>query len=131
MCLDFYITNAASLGDFTQEANLLGRVWWEFAGMFRFLEIPIWAALVFLVAYLITLKNRFLALVWLNMLACSHGLGVLTWLLPFSVFAPLYAFIPYEWAIGYAFSVIGICIGIPLALAQLQLDKVVARANRT
>jgi hypothetical protein len=107
--LDFYITNINSHGDFTQEANVIARYIWQIIGRFRFIEFPIWIAVVFIMMLIINTKSKFLALLWVNFLAFQHLLGFITWL-PYQTLNFLYA-LP-EWAIGYGISLISILLSL-------------------
>ena len=118
--LDFYITNVASGGNFTEEANLFGRLWWQLAGSLRFIEIPIWAIVVLGMGYLINYKSEFLALVWLNFLAFNHFLGFLTWV-PGVQLNFLYSIAKADWALGYAMSLFSIPAALVVALLQTKL----------
>lgn len=120
MSLDYYATNSLSQGDYSMEGNFLARYWWQITGPFRFVEIPIYATLVLGTAYIIHYKNKFFPLFWLNLLAFSHLMGFLSWLPYRHLLDPLYSIVPYEWAMGYAFSFIGIFLSLPLTLLQLK-----------
>lgn len=113
--LDYYITNVGSNGNFTLEGNLLARLWWEIMGPFRFIEFPIWAAVVLITALLINTKSKFLALLWLNFVALQNLLGFMTWL-PYGVLDFLYN-LP-DWAVSYGISLMSICLASPLAFFQ-------------
>lgn len=119
MSLDFYITNSLAGGDFTMEANAIAKWWWELMGPLRFIEIPIYAGVILGAAYIISLKNTFIPLLWLNVLAFNHVFGFLSW---FST--PLdmvYAAAVPDWAIPYVFSCISLCLALPLAFVQTKL----------
>jgi hypothetical protein len=120
MSLDFYVTNVGSQGDFTQEANVIGRLWWQLAGSFRFIEIPIWALVVLSMAYVIHFKSKFFALVWLNFLALNHLLGFLTWL-PYGTVNFLYAMTKADWQLGYAMSLISIPTSLVISFVQIKI----------
>ena len=120
MSLDFYMTNVGSQGDFIQEANIIGQLWWQIAGPFRFVEIPVWAVVVLEMAYIINYKSKFLALVWLNFLALNHFLGFLTWL-PYGTLDFLYSVAKEDWQLVYALSLISIPTGLTLALLQTKI----------
>lgn len=120
MSLDFYATNVGSQGDFTQEANVFGRLWWQIAGVFRVIEIPIWLILVLCVAYTINFKSKYFALVWLNFLAFNHFLGFLTWL-PYGTVDFLYSMTMYDWQLAYVISLISIPSASILAFVQTRI----------
>jgi len=122
MSLDFYITNVSSHGDYTMEANALARLWWEIMGTLRFVEIPIWVAVVLSMAYLINRKSKFFAILWLDFLAFNHLLGFLTWL-PYGTLDFLYLFVKVDWAISYAISLISISVSIPIAFVQNLIES--------
>lgn len=113
--LDYYITNVGSNGDSTLEGNFVARLWWEIMGSFRFIEFPIWAAVVLIMALLINTKSKFLALLWLNFVALQNLLGFMTWL-PYGTLDFLYR-LP-DWAVSYAISLISICLASPVAFLQ-------------
>lgn len=119
MSLDFYITTSVAGGDFTMEANAIAKWWWELMGPFRFIEIPVYSSVILGTAYAISLKNTFIPLLWLNVLAFNHLLGFLSW---FST--PLdmvYTAAVPDWAIPYVFSCISLCLALPLAFVQTKL----------
>lgn len=120
MSLDFYITNTVSQGDFTEEANIVGRLWWQLLGQFRFIEIPLWIGVVFGMAYIINFKSKFLALLWLNFLALNHLIGFLTWF-PIHALDFLYTLVKEDWARGYAISLISVPVGAVFAFLQTKI----------
>ena len=77
---DFYFTNVGSHGDAMMEGNTIARMWWQIMGPYRFIEIPIDVAAIFLIAYIFEARSRFLALYWLNLLALNSLFGFMTWL---------------------------------------------------
>lgn len=122
MSLDFYATNVGSQGNFTEEANAIGRFWWQIAGTFRFIEIPVWAGVVLGMAYILNFKSKYFALVWLNFLAFNHFLGFLTWL-PYGTVNFLYTVTTQDWQLGYAMSLISIPFALLLALVQTRIKS--------
>jgi uncharacterized membrane-anchored protein YitT (DUF2179 family) len=122
MSLDFYFTNSLSGGDYSLEANAIGRWWWEIAGPLRFVEIPIYAFAVLGSAYVINYKYKFFPIFWLNLLAFNHLLGFLSWV-SYSNLEFIYSFVRYEWQTPYAFSLISIFLSLPLSLIQLRFKR--------
>jgi hypothetical protein len=104
------------------EANVLARWWWQLAGPFRFIEIPIYAIVIVGAAYVMNYKSKFFPLFWLNLLAFNHLLGFLSWL-PSVNLNLIYSLVKYDWALGYAFSFVSIFLSLPLTLIQLKLAK--------
>ncbi len=122
MSLDFYITNLMSQGNSFLEGNFLARWWWQISGLFRFIEIPIYAVVMLGAAYIINYKSKFFPLFWLNLLALNHLMGFLSWL-PYGILDFIYTGVKYEWAVGYVFSLISVLISLPLTLLQLRIGK--------
>lgn len=120
MTLDYSFTNVLSQGDYSMEANSIARWWWQIAGSFRFVEIPIYVIVILGTAYIINYKNKFFPLFWLNLLAFNHLVGFFTWLpygtLPFADFI-----MRQEWATVYSFSFISIFLSSPLTTLQFAL----------
>jgi hypothetical protein len=123
LCLDFYVTNKFSYGDPSSEANMIGRIWWEIVGSWRYIEIPIWIGVVFTSAYIIMMKSRLLSLAWVNMLTVSHFLGFATWIIPNKYLGFMYSLFTNEFALGYLFTLVGVLVGLPIALLQIKIDK--------
>ncbi len=118
MSLDFYMTNTGSNGDWTMEANAIARLWWQIMGPFRFIEIPIWAIVVFCMTYLVSTRSRFLALLWLNILAFNHLFGFITWL-PYGTLNLLNILI--RWASVYPIGLMSALVSLPLTLVQIYI----------
>lgn len=113
--LDYYITNISSGRDFTLEANVAARLWWQIMGPVRFIEFPIWIIIVFSTTLLINIRSKFLALLWLNFLAFQNLLGFLTWL-PYGTLDFIYTL--SQWATGYAISLISLAVSVPMTFLQ-------------
>ena len=117
MSLDFYLTNIGSKGDFTLEANIVGKTWWQLTGAFRFLEIPIYAGIILGAAYVINFKSRFFAVAWLNLLAFNHLFGFLSWM-PNGLLDFLYSWAKKDWQLPYLIACMSIPAGFLLAFFQ-------------
>jgi len=116
MSLDFYITNISANGDWMMEGNALARLWWQIMGPFRFIEIPIWAVVVFAMTYLVHSRSRFFALLWLNVLAFNHLFGFMTWL-PYGTFNMLNTLI--RTASAYPIGYMSVLFSLPVTLVQV------------
>jgi hypothetical protein len=121
LLLDYSVTNVLSQGDFTMEANPAVQLWWQILGPFRHIEVLLWPLAVFVTAYIIDSKSHFLPLLWLNMLAFNHLLGVLTWL-PNGNFDFVYSLIKYDWVLGYTTTLIGLLISLPFTFLQTKIN---------
>jgi hypothetical protein len=121
LLLDYCITNILSKGDFTLEANPAVQLWWQTLGSFRHIELLLWPIAVFGTAYIIDSKSRFLALLWLNMLAFNHILGALTWI-PNVDLNFMYITIKYDWMLGYTTTLVGLFISIPFTFLQTKIN---------
>lgn len=122
MSLDLFATNTLSGGNLVYEGNAVAKLIWQMFGSFRYVEIPIWVAVVFGMAYLINTKSKFLALMWLNLLAFNHLLGFISWL-PFGILDFSYAIIKHDWAMPYFYSLISICLSLPAAFLQIWFER--------
>jgi len=129
LCLDIGTTNYFAKGDFTQEANVVARIWWQITGSLRFVEIPIWYFAVCCAAYLIYQKSTFLSLLWLNMLSFGHILGFITWL-PYKTLDFVYLSVKSEWMVGYSLTLIALAISLPITILQMVFERRAARTIR-
>ena len=118
--LDFSITTIGSGGDSSMEGNPIGRYWWNIAGALRFIEIPIWILVAFCLTSLVYSKNKFLGLLWLNILAFNHVLGFVTWL-PYE--ADTVATILTQYTYRYPIGIISIILSTPISIVQILILK--------
>jgi len=116
MLLDMWATDIFSQGDFTMEGNAIAQWWWQMAGVFRFIEIPIWAVVAVGFALVANQLSRFLGLFWLNTLAFTHLVGFLSWT-PYNLFVliPLLAGV---FPLQFAPALVSVLGGALLALIQ-------------
>lgn len=121
MSLDYSFTNVLSQGDYSIEANSIARWWWQIAGSFRFIEIPVYVFVILSTAYIINYKNKFFPIFWLNLLAFNHLLGFFTWL-PYGTFNFVDFILSQEWFTVYSFSFISIILSLPLTSLQFSLS---------
>ncbi|MEI8123644.1 MAG: hypothetical protein WCG60_00530 [bacterium] len=118
--LDFYITYVGSGGDLMMEGNVIARFIWQIMGPFRFIEILIWPAVVFCVTNIVGTRSRFLAILWLNILAFNHLLGFVTWL-PYGTHNFLN--IINSWIAVYPIVFISFFISLPLTFIELNVVR--------
>lgn len=120
MSVDYTITSILSYGDHTLEGNAIARWWWEIAGVYRFIEIPFYVAVILITAYVVNFKNKLFPLFWLNLLAFNHLIGAYTWL-PYGTIAFLDSVVRQEWVMSHTLSTISVFLTAPLTFLQYLL----------
>ena len=120
MSLDFLTTEFTAQGDVGMEGNKVLALWWNIFGSFRHIDIPIWLIYIFAIAYLLNMLSEFLALWWLNEIAFGHMLGWISWLPTRAFDFILYPPIKSELLLNLMPSIIGLFLGLLLALFQIK-----------
>ncbi len=125
--LDFSITTIGSGGDWTMEGDVIAQFWWKIAGVFRFIEIPIWMFVAFCLTSFVYSKNKFLGLLWLNLLAFNHLLGFFTWL-PYEAnsIATIFTQYTYKYPIG----LISIVLSVPISIVQFTISRLSQKISK-
>lgn len=120
MSLDFYMTEFVAQGDTSMEGNVIAAWWWNIFGPYRHIDIPIWIIYILGIAYILNMKREFLALWWLNGIAFGHMLGWISWLPTRAFDFLLYPPIKNAWLLNLMPSIIGLFLGMMLALFQIK-----------
>lgn len=113
--LDFTATAIGSGGDWTMEGNVIAQWIWRIFGPFRFIELPIWILVATLMTYLVYSWNKFIGLLWINIIAFNHLFGFVTWL-PYDI--NLFVTLVQNYRANYPIGLMSIVSSIPISILQ-------------